>query len=670
NPKGFVASHPTALGKQGASKVGTVVRASSAVAFLTVIGSLATVIIPMFAMPLVGIIALVGISLIAAFVVRFPASMITQTIVDVRHIKSLGLDNAIKKYGKENIMLTDEGLVVKDNPLKVFTLKYLIDQKPVYVIADKPENSQEFNFQPVPVNFILDGEKVAKSWLGNRKGATVVYVEWLKYDDIIKQKYGEIVKMLQESRYFEEKYGVNAKSIEIDFNNPNRKLEYSDSGNIVIGVNGIETNGNIDSQIVVSLLHNAVVDAITVNRNSAIQVDILDGLSTYADLEKFISEAKTADTRLIFSEKEFEKILQLIRDELSKNSDVKDLEESVVQRFLELTKDVNNPKNNLQITARYASIGNTMPEKEAIYNKYGITSFIFDSQFGSKYYDKISGFTTDIKEISDLNDLSSDGSLYVFKLSTVVKDINATSSIFTFLKSVNIRKILKEKNINFVTQVARNFAFDQFPQLSENDRNNIIDVLRIVDENVNYNGVLEAFFKNNSSVIVYMNSLKNAQLRYAFARSIMERMLLVDYLGNNGNKKGFTNKSHEDLLTNMLVKKYINGIGNEDSTDLELSIITLDELTSGVKVGDLTIVERQQRLDKAIFGLMPLADDMYALKFTKPYTSVSKERQAMAINGIIKLLTVYADNDINDRIEVETTNIINMANFKAVLTAA
>jgi hypothetical protein len=343
----------------------------------------------------------------------------------------------------------------------------------------------------------------------------------------------------------------------------------------MVGVHGIETNGSIDSQMVVSLLHNAVVDAVTVNRNSAIQVDVLDGLTTYADLERFISEAKTADMRIIFSEKDFEKILQLIREELSRTSDSKDLEELVAERFLVLTKDVNNPKNNLQITARYASIGDTSLEKEAKYNKYGITSFVFDSQFGSKYYDKISGFTTDIKEISDLNDLSSDGSLYVFKLSTIVKDINDTSSIFTFLKSVNIRKILKEKNVNFVIQAARNFEFDQFPQLSENDKNNIINGLRTVDENINYNGVLEAFFKNNSSVIVYINSLKNTQLRYAFARSIMERMLLVDYLSNNGIRKGFTNKSHEDLLTDMLVKKYLTGIGNEDMTNTELSIITI-----------------------------------------------------------------------------------------------
>jgi hypothetical protein len=75
-------------------------------------------------------------------------------------------------------------------------------------------------------------------------------------------------------------------------------------------------------------------------------------------------------------------------------------------------------------------------------------------------------------------------------------------------------------------------------------------------------------------------------------------------------------------------------------------------------------------LDKAILGLMPLADDMYALKFTKPYTPVSKEGQAMAINGIIKLLTLYSDNKTNDIIDAETTNIINMANFKAILTAA
>ncbi|GAB1401923.1 hypothetical protein MASR1M68_08340 [Elusimicrobiota bacterium] len=671
SPKGFVESHPTALGKQGSSTVAKVVKASSAVAFLTMVGSLATVIVPMFAMPLVGIIALTGISLIAAFVVRFPASMITQTIIDVRHIKSLGLENAIKKYGKENVMLTDDGVVIKDNPLKVFNLKYLVEKKPVYVVADKPENSQEFNFQPVPVNFILDGEKIAKTWLGNRKGATVVYVEWLRYDDLIKQRYGEIIKMLQESRYFQDKYGVNAKSIEIDFDKPNRQLEYSESGNIIIGVNGISTaNGNIDSQMVISLLHNAVVDSVTVNRNSAIQIDVLDGLSTYADLEKFISEAKTADTKIIFSEKEFERVLELIREELAKNSNSKNLEDLVAERFLELTNDINNPKNDLIVIARYSSIGDTMPAKEAVYNRYGITSFIFDTQFGSKYYDKISGFTSDIKEISDLNDLSSDGSLYVFKLSSVVKNINETSSIFTFLKSVNIRKILKEKNKNFVTQAGKNFAFDQFPKLSANDKNNIIEVLRVADDNIDYTDVLRVFFKNNSAVMVYFNSLKNAQLRYAFARSVMERMLLVDYLVNNGITRGFTNKSHEDLLTAMLVKKYLNGIGDTDNTNIELSIITTEEMIAGVKAEDLTIIERQQRLDKAVMQMMPLADDMYALKFTKQYLSVSKETQAQAVNGIIKLLTVYADNDIHDRIAVETAKIMDMANFKAVLMAA
>ena len=113
NPKGFAAAHPTELGKQGANQVGKVVKASSAVAFLTVVGSLATVIVPMFAMPMVGILALAGISLIAAFVVRFPASVIAHTIIDVRHIKSLGLEDAIKKYGKDNVVLTEEGVIIK-----------------------------------------------------------------------------------------------------------------------------------------------------------------------------------------------------------------------------------------------------------------------------------------------------------------------------------------------------------------------------------------------------------------------------------------------------------------------------------------------------------------------------------------------------------------------------
>jgi len=671
SPAGFVKSHPTALGKQGAGTVAKAVRVSSAVAFFTMAGSLATVIVPAFAIPLVGVIALTAISLIAAFVVRFPASMITQTVIDLRHIKSLGLEEAVKKYGKDNIMLTQDGVAIKDNPLRVFKAKYLVDKKTVYIVSDKPENSKEFNFKPVPINFILDSKKVAKTWLGNRKGATVIYVEWLRYDDLIKQQYGEIINMLQESRYFQEKYGVNAKPIEIDFNNPDRQLEYSESGSIIIGVNGVsDANGNIDGRMVVSLLHNAVVDGVTVNRNSAIQIDVLDGLSAYSDLEKFISDAKTADTKIIFSEKEFEKVLELIRIELSKNTASKKLENLTVERFLKLTKDANNPKNNLSVIIRYSNDADIGIGKEDIYGRYGITSFIFDSQFGSKYYDRISGFASDIKEISDLNDLSCDGVLYVFKLSSVVKNIKETSSIFTFLKSVNVSKILKEKNIDFVKQAVGNFAFDQFPQLSADDKNNIIDVLRITDENIDYTDVLKAFFKNNSSVIVYFNSLKNPQLRYAFARSVMERMLLVGYLANNGIANGFANKSHEDLLTRMLVKKYLNGIGEESGSDSQLNIVTEEEMRAGVKAEDLTIIERQQRLNKVLMGLMPLTDDAYALKFAKQHLSVSNDRQAEAVNGIIKLLTLYADREVYEPITLETAGIINMANFKAVLSAA
>lgn len=670
SPGKFIAGHKTELGRQGASSVVNAVKISAVAGFFGTFGALGTTIIPMFSVPVVGFVVLAAVSLLAAAALSFSASVITHTIIDIRYIKSLGLEDAIKKYGRENVKLTEEGITV-GNPADVFKMKYIIDKKPVYVITEEPADVKEYNFKPIPVNFVIDGKKVARTWLGNKKGAAVLYVEWLRYDDIIKKRYEEIVRMLQETRFFADRYGADASAIEIDFKNADRELEYSQSGNVIIGVNKIQRDGKIDSKMVIALLENERVDAVTISRNTALEIDVFDGINTYDGLEKFIAESKKANMRLIFSDEEFEKVLELIGSEMSKTVSGKKLEQAVAGRFMKLTQGSKQAGNNLDITVRYSSLGNTDKQKETRYGRYGITSFIFDSQFGSKYYDMLSGYTSNVTEIADLKDIKSDGNMYVIKLSKVVKEIKETSSIFAFLKSINIKEILKEKNVNFVKQAARNFEFDEFPQLDNYERNNIADIIRIAyTRGTQYQTSLARFFGSDSPIVVYMNSLKNIEMKNAFALSVLERALMVDYLKGKGKTSGFVNKSHEELLTNMLVKKLVKEIDNETRlTDVELSLVSIQEMTEGITADDLTISERQIRLNNKLVELQPYADDIYALKFGKKSPLANKETEAKAINGIIELLTLYSDEELKESIKIKTDNI-EMSNFKAVLSAA
>ncbi len=670
SPGKFIDGHKTELGRQGASSVVNAVKISAVAGFFGAFGALGTTIIPMFSIPVVGFVVLAAVSLLAAAAMSIPASVITHTIIDIRYIKSLGLEDAVKKYGRENVKLTEEGITV-GNPSEIFKMKYMIDKKPVYVITEEPADVKEYNFKPIPVNFAIEGKRAAKTWLGSKKGATVLYVEWLRYDDIIKKRYEEIIRMLQETRFFADRYGADASAIEIDFKNADRELEYSQSGNVIIGVNKIQRDGKIDSRMVISLLENERVDAVTISRNTALEIDIFDGINTYAALEKFINESKKANMRLIFSDEEFEKVLELIGSEMSKTVSGKKLEQAVAERFMELTQSSKQAGNNLDITVRYNSSGNTDREKETRYGRYGITSFIFDSQFGSRYYDMLSGYTSNIMEIADLKDIKSDGNMYVIKLSKVVKEIKETSSIFTFLKSINLKEILKEKNINFVKQAARNFEFDEFGQLDNYEKNSLADIIKTANaKGTEYQTVLVRFFGSDSPVVVYMNSLKTADMKNSFALSVLERALMIDYLKSKGKTSGFVNKSHEELLTNMLVKKLVKEIDNEKRlTDVELSLVTIQEMTERITADDLTISERQIRLNNKLVELQPYADDMYALKFGKKNPLANQETEAKAVNGIIELLTLYSDEEIKESIKIKTDNI-QMSNFKAVLSAA
>ncbi|MDD5021615.1 MAG: hypothetical protein PHR82_05700, partial [Endomicrobiaceae bacterium] len=113
-PASFKKDHTTQAGQKGAGVVIGATHISMAVAFSTTIALLLTPIMSLFAVPFIGVITLGAITIATTFIIGIIGNMITHAIVDVGYIKGLGLEDAIKKYGRENVELTSTGIVIKD----------------------------------------------------------------------------------------------------------------------------------------------------------------------------------------------------------------------------------------------------------------------------------------------------------------------------------------------------------------------------------------------------------------------------------------------------------------------------------------------------------------------------------------------------------------------------
>lgn len=595
NPVGFVNSH---LQTKGAIILTTV----TAVVLLFAFGVLSYMSLPMI------------LAVIEAFISSVLANVATHLIIDYRYLKSSGLKEAINLYGNKNVSFNENGVQIKNKEKTV----------PIYVVNDKPKNVKEFDFKPVSVKFKNKNGKIVRGWLGNYKGAAVLFAEGVNYQDIAEQ--------FSQTKQFQTLSGINANVdiIEVDLDNKDKEMSYSKNGNPLVGINLITTNETIDIQKEASLLNNKKVEAITINQNIAVYIDdAAETVSTSNDMLNAIdmyvdSEGLGTNAKILFTNSYIDQIIGLLEIELGSR-------EAAQDKFVSMIKQLKD--ENKEISVVFEQVDkNTNLEK---YFDYGIFTYIANGM----YVDSITSTKSRIKVVSDLDKVEGfDGSLSVLKISAFKNEIAKTSGIFAFLNSsLNIKEIMEKRNIEFVKQVASNFDFNQIPNID-------VEILaNILTQYENKFTVLSKYLQDSDSISMYYKGLSNEKEQEAFANSILERMIVVNYLRSLEEDKayyGLKDKNLENVLSRALVEKY------KQQNTLEInSDASIDE--------NLMASEVEIELSKRISQLAQRAFE---------------QNDPQAIDDIIKLIPLYADRGTGFR--TQEIKIMEIQNIKGILAAA
>lgn len=522
-PIDFVNSH---LQTKGA-KILTII---TAIAFCFIFGILLSQAIPFI------------FAAIEAFTNAITVNIGTHLIIDYRFLKSIGLEESIRLYGKENVRLTERGIKIKNRERII----------PIYVINDKPKNVKNLNLRPIPIKVKNEAGKFVKCWIGNYNGAAVVFAEGVNYQDIVEQ--------FSKTRQFKSLSGISANVdvIEVDLNDENRDLSYSKSGNPLVGINFVKTNNIVDIQKEIALLNNKKVEAITINQNIAIFIDdstkpetsndILTLIDTYID-----SDGLGTNAKILFTDSYINQIINLLEIELGSK-------EAAKSKFISMIKNLKDDNKEISVFFEEANV-KSIDEKTKIIPEncidYGIFSYIANGE----YVDTITSTKSRVKIVSDLNKVEGfDGSLSVLRISSFKDEIAKTSGIFAFINSsLNIREMMENRKIEFVKQVAENFDFNQIPNIDIN-----ILAEMIISEKENkfkqfFDSKNSKYFQETDSILMYYNGLSNEKEKEVFANSILERMMAVNYLRSLEKDKayyGLKDKRLEQVLAKALVEKY------------------------------------------------------------------------------------------------------------------
>ena len=568
-----------------------------------------------------GLITQLALAFAASILAAFDVNVGTHVIIDYRYLKSIGLAEAIKLYGKDNVRLTETGLIINNEEQTV----------PVYVINDKPKNTKDFNFKSVPIKIKAENGKTVKCWMGKYNGATILFAEGAAYETIVKE-FGK-------TRQFETVYGgrtalkANVDVIEIDMINPDSGLNYSQSGNIIVGADMVKTGDIVDLQKEVSLLKNKRVEAVTINQNVAVYID--DAPETISASQDFIdivnlyvkNDNLGINVKVLFSNKYIDRILENLEQELGDK-------QAAQEKFIEMIKQLKD--ENKEVIVMFDEVSETTNLTE--YNQYGIFSYIANNE----YFDGITATKTQTKFVTNLNQIYGfDGSLSIIKVSAFRKELEKASGIFTLLtSSLNLSEYLKTRSINFVKQVASNFDFDQIPVID-------LDIIaQILTASENKFEDLSKYLNGTDSISMYYLGLSNDEQRAAFMEEILKRALVINYLRSFDQGDvyyGLKDKSLENTLANALFEKYnlqqsfeINSNANLNETDRTTA----------------TEIE---------FALLQKISDLSQKAF--------EQKDPQAIDDIIKLIPLYAERNIDFRTATDI-EVVDIKNIKGILSAA
>jgi len=504
---------------------------------------------------------------------------------------------------------------------------------PMYVINDKPSNYKEFDFKPISVKFkSKDGNNV-KGWLGRYQGSSVLFVDGANYEDIVNN-----FRQTRQFNISNNRISSNIDIIEVDLNNPNAEMTYSKSGNPLIGINTVKTNNIIDIQKEMALLSNKKVEAITINQNIAVFIDDdINNITSYNDLLSSIdlyikNDNLGVDSKILFTDKYIDKILQLIREEVSKEiTSEQEIDNLVTDKFIEIIQASKNKNKNISVVFEQADTNTDLKK----YFKYGIFSYVVNG----KYIDTVAGTDVNTKIITKLDQVQGfDGSISIIKVSSFKDEIASSSGIFTFLNSaMNIKEMLEKRNIDFIIQVAKNFDFNQMPEIS-----NDIIIGIIKSEDINKYSVLSKYINDTSSISMYYNGLKSDKEKEIFVKTILERMLAVNLLRANEAYNGLKDHRLEEILAKALLIKYQNNI------DPNI------RYTDGFSIDDTIMASEVEQ--KLLERILVLTDEAF------------NKNTPQAVNEIIEILPLYADR--NTELRTSKVEVMNVQNIRGILSAA
>ena len=575
----------------------------------------------------------VALSAAAAFLAAFDVNVGTHAIIDYRFLKSIGLSEAIKLYGKDDVRLTESGNISIDNKEQTV---------PIYVINDKPKNAKDFNFKSVPIKVKAKDGKYVKCWIGNYNNAAILFADGADYEVIVKE-FGK-------TRQFETIYGkktalrANVDVIEIDMNNPKIGLSYSQSGNVMIGADMVRTGDIVDLQKEISLLRNKRVETVTINQNVAVYIDDeLENISSSQDFMDVINLYMNnndlgVNAKILFNDKFFtgDKVtgrkgfLELLEQEYGSS-------EAAEKEFIRIIEQLKQENKEIVVV---------FDENEGVtslnkYKQYGIFSYIANNE----YVDGLTQSKSQIKFVTNLNQIFGfDGSLSIIKVSAFKEELAKSSGIFTFLtSSLNLKEYIKTRNVNFVKQVANNFDFDQIPVID------IEQIAQILTDSENKFKDLSEYLNGSDSISIYYLGLTDDEQRDAFMEEILKRALVVNYLRNYEYDKayGLKDKTLEDTLAKALIEKY-----KSDKTFNVVSDKTLDESVS---------------MSQLQFNLLQEISELSQKAFVQE-TEQNKENKTKAIDDIIKLIPLYAEPNI--RLRTANAEMIDIKSVKGILSAA
>lgn len=603
NPMSFIDSHE----KNSGAKILIII---TTIAFFAGLGFVMLNSVPIF-------FALLDSMIFALF-----TNMSAHMVMDFRYLKSIGLEEAIALYGKENVKLTSSGTYISDKG----------SFKQIYVINDKPKNVKDFNFKSVPVKVKAENGKVIKCWIGNYKGAAILFADGAKYETIVK----EFAKTRQFETIFANRTALkaNVDVIEIDMNKPNSALRYSESGNIVVGANILKTGDVIDLQKEISLLNNKKIEAVTINQNIALYID--DAVETISSSQGFMdvinlyikNENLGVDAKILFSNKYIDRVLELLEQEFGN----KDLAQ---QKFTEMIKQLKD--ENKEIIVIFDEVSKNINLEQ--YQQYGIFSYIANNE----YVDAITATKIQTKFVTNLNQISVfDGSLSIIKVSAFRNELEKASGIFTFLtSSLNLKEYMKERSIKFIKQVASNFDYNQIPNID-------IDVVaRMLNSETKFED-LSQYLTKTDSISMYYLGLSSDEERNVFISAILERILVANYIRKfDGSETcfGLKDKKMETILSAALIVKY-NKDGNFDISGQ----ISMDE--------SLTTAQFELEFEKIVM-------DKVSTGFKNNLTEINDPQ---SIDDLIKLIPLYSDRNV----ELKTANVqvADIQNIKGILSAA